>query len=282
MVVAAKAPPTAMAPNASAKYITTYYRRHFAVSDPSTVVALTVSLLRDDGGIAYLNGVDVFRSNMNTGAVNYLAIAPLSVSGTDKTSFHDSPPIDPGGLVPGDNVMAVEIHQHSGGSSSMDFALQLMATNRIMPPLVTIALNSRHASSALLERLPGENLPCAICGGAVHKRLDDSRQRRCRHRLDRLRDRYPWRHSATLLSRPANGLKNSRRLNQESGGNPASGSRWMRLKPQPEMAAARMASRSAVKGRLEAADEGLRMVWTDHSHKVSIRRPVDPVDGTAH
>lgn len=128
-------------PNSSAKYITTYFRRHFTVSDPSSVSALTVSVLRDDGAVVYLNGQDVFRSNMPTGAVDYLTPAPLSVSGTDKTSFHDSPPIDPGSLLAGDNIMAVELHQHSGNSSSMDFALQLTSTNRLAPPVLVITLS---------------------------------------------------------------------------------------------------------------------------------------------
>jgi len=38
--------------------------------------------------------------------------------------------------------MAVEVHQHSGSSSSMDFALQLTATNRVTPPLVSVSVLS--------------------------------------------------------------------------------------------------------------------------------------------
>ena len=127
--------------NATAKYITTYFRRDFTINDPSTVSALTVSVLRDDGAVVYLNGLEVFRDNMPPGPINYLTIAASSVSGTNKTSFHPSPPIDPFNLVSGDNVVAVEIHQRSATSTQMDFDLQLFSTNRLTPPSMKIAIN---------------------------------------------------------------------------------------------------------------------------------------------
>ena len=132
-------------PNANAKYITTYYRRHFTVSDPTAINALTASVQRDDGAVVYLNGLEVFRSNMPTGSITYLTLAASGVSGTNKTGFHDSPPIDPGNLVPGDNVVAVEVHQYSASSSSMDFNLQLIATNNPCSALVTISLSPTSA-----------------------------------------------------------------------------------------------------------------------------------------
>ncbi len=134
-------------PNASAKYITTYFRRHFVVNDPSVVTALIVSVQRDAGAVVYLNGVEIFRSNMPlTGAINYLTVAPLSLSGASKTLFYDGPPIDPDELLPGDNIMAVEVHQHSGSSSQMDFDLQLVATNKLVPPRVSLVNSNGQVS----------------------------------------------------------------------------------------------------------------------------------------
>ncbi len=143
--------------NASAKYITTYFRRHFAVNDPSLITALLPSVQRDDGAVVYLNGQEVFRSNMPaTGIISNLTVAPLSVSGTDKTSFHDGPLIDPDELLPGDNVVAVEVHQHSGGSSAMDFNFQLIATNQLAPPLARLAVNLSHQVSIQWNAFPGK------------------------------------------------------------------------------------------------------------------------------
>jgi len=57
-------------PNPGFKYLTTYFRHAFTLSDANNLSALTVRLLRDDGGIVYINGVEVFRSNMPEGFVS--------------------------------------------------------------------------------------------------------------------------------------------------------------------------------------------------------------------
>src|SRR5256885_1350218 len=50
--------------DANNKFITTYFRDSFTVSDPSLVTSLTMRVLRDDGAVVYLNGTEVFRTNM--------------------------------------------------------------------------------------------------------------------------------------------------------------------------------------------------------------------------
>src|SRR6266487_1002858 len=49
-------------PDPNNKYITTYFRRTFPVSDPASATILTLYLLRDDAGVVYLNGTEIFRS----------------------------------------------------------------------------------------------------------------------------------------------------------------------------------------------------------------------------
>ena len=51
-------------PAVTNKFITTYFRRAFTVANTSVIHALTLRLLRDDGAVVYLNGAEVFRSNM--------------------------------------------------------------------------------------------------------------------------------------------------------------------------------------------------------------------------
>src|SRR5947207_12225321 len=46
-------------PDANNKYITTYFRRHFNVTDASSITNLRARIQRDDGAVAYLNGVEV-------------------------------------------------------------------------------------------------------------------------------------------------------------------------------------------------------------------------------
>src|SRR5918997_5326716 len=44
-------------PDANNKFITTYFRRAFNVTNASLFTSLTLRVLRDDGAVVYLNGV---------------------------------------------------------------------------------------------------------------------------------------------------------------------------------------------------------------------------------
>src|SRR6185503_17402197 len=105
--------------------ITAYFRRAFNVSNPSAYSNLTLRLLRDDGGVVYINGVEVFRSNMPlTNTITYSTLASIASDGSNEVSFVTR--IVPASmLVAGENVVAVEIHQVSATSSDMSFDLQL-------------------------------------------------------------------------------------------------------------------------------------------------------------
>jgi hypothetical protein len=108
----------------SNRFITTYFRRAFEVENASSFSNLTLRLLRDDGGIVYLNGIEVFRSNMPTGAVNFLTLATLSA---EEPGQFQSASVNAGLLVNGQNVVAVEIHQNNAFSSDISFDLELLA-----------------------------------------------------------------------------------------------------------------------------------------------------------
>lgn len=112
-------------PNANAKYVTTYFRRFFTVTDPQLYLNLALNILRDDGAIVYVNGTEVVRSNMPAGAVNYLTFAPGTIAGSSEDVFNPYA-VDPNVLVAGTNVIAVEIHQRSLGSSDISFDLELL------------------------------------------------------------------------------------------------------------------------------------------------------------
>src|SRR6185295_14735290 len=73
-------------PDANHRYPTTYFRRMFNVDAPAQLSALLVRLLRDDGGVVYLNGTEVFRSNMGGGAPAYPTEALSSVPLADEST----------------------------------------------------------------------------------------------------------------------------------------------------------------------------------------------------
>ena len=68
-------------------FITTYFRKSFTVSDPASIPQLQLSLLRDDGAVVYLNGVEVARSNLPAGAIASPRWLRASVAGAAESTF---------------------------------------------------------------------------------------------------------------------------------------------------------------------------------------------------
>jgi hypothetical protein len=126
----ADSPATAVSfgPSSTNKYVTTYFRHHFNVANPAAFHGLTLKLLVDDGAIVYLNGTEIVRRNMPAGEINYRTLATTSVAGTDESTFFNYT-ISPKLLVPGDNVLAVEVHQNSASSTDLSFDLGLVASS---------------------------------------------------------------------------------------------------------------------------------------------------------
>ena len=113
-------------PDAGAKYATTYFRHAVTVSEPSGYMSLRLRLLRDDGAVVYLNGVEVGRSSMPAGPIDYLTRADTNAGGAEEDMFIELA-VDPGLLSDGRNVVAVEIHQASPTSGDISFDLSLDA-----------------------------------------------------------------------------------------------------------------------------------------------------------
>lgn len=118
------------------RYVTTYFRRAFTVTDAASFTNLLVRLLRDDGGVVYLNGAEIFRSNMPAGTVNYLTPAASIVGGIDESNNFYSASVGASTLVTGTNLLAVEIHQANATSSDISFDLELIGL--LAPPLLMI------------------------------------------------------------------------------------------------------------------------------------------------
>jgi hypothetical protein len=122
-------------PDPGAKHVTTYFRRTFVARDPGSVTELRLDLLRDDGAVVHLNGTEVLRSNMPAGAIDDDTLASSTVSGNREDSRYEVL-LDPAGLVGERNLLAVEIHQRSRGSSDIGFDLELsgLRNTRVLLP----------------------------------------------------------------------------------------------------------------------------------------------------
>jgi hypothetical protein len=112
-------------PDPNNRYITTYFRHAFDVADPGDFECLRLHLLRDDGAVVYLNGSEIERSNMPGGPIAYRTLAASTVGSTDEDTFLRGYALAEG-LVPGPNVLAVEIHQSDSTSSDISFDMQVV------------------------------------------------------------------------------------------------------------------------------------------------------------
>ncbi len=110
-------------PNSSSKYITSYFRKSFTVTQASSYTGLSIGLRRDDGAVVYINGTEAFRTNMPTGTIAHTTLAGGAI-GSETTYFPFSAPASL--LVEGTNVIAVEVHQSGGTSSDVSFDLDLI------------------------------------------------------------------------------------------------------------------------------------------------------------
>ena len=112
---------------AGAHYMTTYFRRAWLVPDTRIYWNLVLRVLRDDGCVVYLNGAEVFRSNMPDTPISYTTPARTSVAGADEDRFY-STNVPMHLLRKGTNTLAVEVHQYEPASSDVSFDLELVGT----------------------------------------------------------------------------------------------------------------------------------------------------------
>jgi hypothetical protein len=104
------------------KNTTTYFRKQF--TRPATVpyTNLALRICFSDGVAVYLNGTEVLRRNLASGAAyNQLASQP----NTERQNYWLSIPISPALVVSGQNTVAVEVHRFLPGDTTLSFDLQL-------------------------------------------------------------------------------------------------------------------------------------------------------------
>ena len=111
--------------NPQKRHRTTYFRRSFSVPVDQRFTRVELSLMRDDGAVLYLNGREIARSNMYAGTVDFRTDASGSIGNEDEHRFTDIP-VNPADLLPGDNILAVEIHQKGDASTDLGFDLGLV------------------------------------------------------------------------------------------------------------------------------------------------------------
>ncbi len=101
-------------------------RKTFLIPDTSQVLKAVLMLDYDDGFVAYLNGIEIARNNIGTtgyrpawdALANYSHEA-MSYRGLPIDSFYISPSLLQSAIRPGNNVLAIEVHNTPGNSDDL-------------------------------------------------------------------------------------------------------------------------------------------------------------------
>ena len=102
---------------------TATFRSHFTFDGDPAGASLYLQCLVDDGAIVYLDGVEVARLGMGSGAVDASTLASAEVGNATESYVE----ISADALVRGDNVLAVELHQALADDVDLAFGCSLTA-----------------------------------------------------------------------------------------------------------------------------------------------------------
>ena len=116
-------------PQTNSKYPTTYFRKEFSVSNAADYTEMLIGVKRDDGAIVYLNGREIARTGMNPGIVYaYADLAAGTAGNADESAVNPfTYSLNAGDLLEGTNVIAVEVHQGTAGSSDLGIDVSISA-----------------------------------------------------------------------------------------------------------------------------------------------------------
>lgn len=154
---------------------TSYFRKTFEIDQASAFLNLDLSLRVDGGVIVYLNGVEAFRESNIPEDAEY-ETDPTSDSSDGNEGDLATFAIDPGLLVDGTNIIAVELHNKPGSSDMVvDVALSGKRTNEANLPVlidgpVTVKARSFHngewsaltATDFTVDSIPASSANLAI------------------------------------------------------------------------------------------------------------------------
>jgi hypothetical protein len=106
--------------------VTAYFRRTVEIADPTAFSAIVAEIVRDDGVVLYVNGIEVGRDNLPAGAI---AATTLATAGFSDRAAERAPvtfTLPPSAFRPGANVLAVEVHNADRWSGDLSFDLRLV------------------------------------------------------------------------------------------------------------------------------------------------------------
>ncbi|MGG9971156.1 metallophosphoesterase [Ferruginibacter sp. SUN002] len=106
-----------------ARYPTMYFRKIVNIPAPNNYVSFQINTKFDDGIVIWINGVEAFRNNIAANPT-YATFATGAITNNGADVYTGS--VAPSFFVPGDNIIAVEVHQNQVGSSDLFFDMELI------------------------------------------------------------------------------------------------------------------------------------------------------------
>jgi len=105
------------------KHVTTYFRKRFEITSLTGLSNLALRVCFNDGIAIYLNGEEIWRHNLPSGA-NF--DTPATAPRSEWQNIWWSIPLDPALLHLEENTIAVEVHRYAADGLDLSFDLQLL------------------------------------------------------------------------------------------------------------------------------------------------------------
>jgi hypothetical protein len=151
----------------------TLLRHAFRVEDPSRIQRLRIRVNHDDGAVVFLNGRELFRSN-----VRALPLSPQLPAATPLDGEWERRVLEfwapPDALRPGRNVIAVQLHQYWRDRSDQRFDLELAAVTAEHPLRILRGpwLQSAAPGSIRVRWRTNRPVPSRLLHGPAPERLE--------------------------------------------------------------------------------------------------------------
>jgi lysophospholipase L1-like esterase len=111
---------------------TTYFRKKIVVPWNQYFTNLNFRLTETAGAVVYVNGQEFYRTNLPPGPISYSTPATTNIVGDPEYIYYQNNFATT--LVPGTNVIAVEVHQNNATNSVLGFDMELLGGAWVVPP----------------------------------------------------------------------------------------------------------------------------------------------------
>ncbi|MBK1896344.1 alkaline phosphatase PhoX [Chryseobacterium paridis] len=119
-----------------------YFAKDFTVNLADLSDTMELGVMRDDGIVVYLNGVEVVRDNMPTGTIAFNTPSVTTIDGAAE-SVYNLFSIPKSKFVNGSNRISIELHNRTGQSSDLRIDAYLKTTTTTTNP---VTCNAAHIS----------------------------------------------------------------------------------------------------------------------------------------